>query len=596
MCLIVLISLVFINPTHGSSPIEIKLKSPKEYATITDLFVILKVQITSNGLPVTDAKVRFHLDNNYLQNEYTDENGNAHIIYNLEVEGYHFWNVEVLSNYTETVSPNYSFYFDRQPRLSLSSPFGEVYGEGAYNEGTVVTFWVSPTIVEDSLKTRHVFKNWSSSDEDGYNGESSRASVTIRDEIEESAVWVTEYYVEFTSSGYGDAGSSSGWYEKGEVIMLQPQPGRGETFSSWIGIGSGSYSSSSSFGSIIVNGPIVQEAVFSLNTFDVEVSSEYGEASGYGSYEAGTRATIGVAPSVIQVNSKERYVFNGWTSDSPNGYQGSDNPFNLEIYDNLLQTAQWQKEYYVEITTETGGSISPSSGWYREGSNIEILGLSDTGYIFNQWEGTGSRSYTGSILSTTIRINSPITQKALFTKLFRVSIDTELSSEGEGWYPEGSFVTIRAQSSSGSFIKKIFNRWAGDLDSTNNPLSFVISKNTNLTPVYRQDYSLALIVGVVSIGGLGSAGYFVVKKLKAEQELRLIIAQEVNFFDDLSSKREIVEISSLAAKYGLDLVSVLSEIHYRIENGSLEGYISNNQQEYIPKITLLDHIKEKMTE
>jgi len=63
------------------------------------------------------------------------------------------------------------------------------------------------------------------------------------------------------------------------------------------------------------------------------------------------------------------------------------------------------------------GTVSPSSGWYNKGSNVEIIATTNlVCYNFSNWEGSGTGSYSGTLNKTNIIINSPINEKAYFKR------------------------------------------------------------------------------------------------------------------------------------------------------------------------------------
>jgi hypothetical protein len=87
----------------------------------------------------------------------------------------------------------------------------------------------------------------------------------------------------------------------------------------------------------------------------------------------------------------------------------------------------------MEVSPSDGGSVSPSSGWYDEGSIVTISAVPNSGYRFDGWQGSGTGSYTGGENPATIRIFSPVTETAVFVKQGTVTFTASgLGSDASG--------------------------------------------------------------------------------------------------------------------------------------------------------------------
>jgi len=76
---------------------------------------------------------------------------------------------------------------------------------------------------------------------------------------------------------------------------------------------------------------------------------------------------------------------------------------------------------------------------------------------------------------------------------------------GEGWYNEGSTVTISVDPSEGILIRKVFAGWSGDLAGGNPKENIVMSKPKTITANWRDDYiQLYALIAVIllSVGGI----------------------------------------------------------------------------------------------
>lgn len=59
--------------------------------------------------------------------------------------------------------------------------------------------------------------------------------------------------------------------------------------------------------------------------------------------------------------------------------------------------------------------MSPSSEWRNSGAALSIRATPGTGYMFTNWIGNGTGSYTGSANPSSITMGGPITETATFT-------------------------------------------------------------------------------------------------------------------------------------------------------------------------------------
>jgi len=122
------------------------------------------------------------------------------------------------------------------------------------------------------------------------------------------------------------------------------------------------------------------------------------------------------------------------------------------------------------------GTVSPGSGWYDEGSVVTISATApplvysadQERYIWLGWTGSGDGSYSGTDNTASITMNGPITETAAWAHQYyltvRVSPPGFVAISGEGWYDEGTDVTLEAPS-----IKYYDVYW--DLDGTTYPLN-----------------------------------------------------------------------------------------------------------------------------
>lgn len=143
------------------------------------------------------------------------------------------------------------------------------------------------------------------------------------------------------------------------------------------------------------------------------------------------------------------------------------------------------------VPTE-GGTVSPPSGEYGEGEEVQIQATANENWLFDGWEG----GQTGSQNPVTVTMNSDKDIRARFVKK---QYSLTINYEGEGTvtetvvqpkmtdYEYGTLVELEANSATGHN----FGRWMGDLESTENPVRIMMDGPKEITVVFDpMEYSI----------------------------------------------------------------------------------------------------------
>jgi uncharacterized repeat protein (TIGR02543 family) len=117
-----------------------------------------------------------------------------------------------------------------------------------------------------------------------------------------------------------------------------------------------------------------------------------------------TIATTSPQPGATGV----RYVWNNWSDKGTISHS-------VAPTQNTTYTANFTKQYFLTMGHNTGGTVSPASGWKASGSTVKITATPATGYTFTDWTGTGSGSYSGTTNPVNITMGGPISETATFT-------------------------------------------------------------------------------------------------------------------------------------------------------------------------------------
>ena len=168
------------------------------------------------------------------------------------------------------------------------------------------------------------------------------------------------------------------------------------------------------------------------------------------------------ALSPVTGGSGVQYV---WTSWSDGGAQT--HTYTTPLSSQTV-TANYKTQYFLTMQPNPsgGGAVSPSSGFYDAVSSVPIQATPATAgeYIFTDWTGSGSGSYSGTNNPASITMTGPITQTANFQGLtgrFVQGSGVTLSSVGlvsDG----GEFYLFVRGTSNGIYYQKTTNgSWTG---------------------------------------------------------------------------------------------------------------------------------------
>ncbi len=381
---------------------------------------------------------------------------------------------------TETATWNNEYY------LYVNSDHGSVSGAGWYTQGATASFSVSPTTVDEG-DTRHFFQTWSSGDAGGYNGTNASSSVTMNNSITETVVWNTEYYL--TISENPDEGGDvsppppGNWYSSGTNVQLTATPNVAQeyVFAGWTGDASGTENPKNITmdGPKSITGNFGNEVAVTIRTnpsglsFWADGQRYVGDQTFYWT----KNSSHSLDAEFAQESEEEgvRYSFKNWS-------HGASKQHLYLVSGDAELTANFNTQYQLEIESEYGEP--EGAGWYSPGASVSISVSStvDGGegirHIFEQWNGEGSGSYTGSELSQTVTLNNPITETIDWTTQYFLATSENPSDGGDvtpappgDWYDAGTTADISADVIPGY----LWGGWSGDLASMNNPTQIFIN-------------------------------------------------------------------------------------------------------------------------
>jgi uncharacterized repeat protein (TIGR02543 family) len=195
------------------------------------------------------------------------------------------------------------------------------------------------------------------------------------------------------------------------------------------------------------------------------------------------------------------YRFGSWSGDS----SGTNTALTLNVNAPKNISATFIKIFSLtaSVSPSGGGSVSPASGIYDEGSNVNVTATPATGYRFDRWSGDVS----GTSASLTLNMNAARNITANFVKAFTLSVLVSPTgggtvSPGSGAYDESANVTLTATPAAGYR----FNNWSGDVSGNATTLTVTMNADKTVTANFVKTYTLNVAVspaagGAVSING-----------------------------------------------------------------------------------------------
>jgi len=381
-----------------------------------------------------------------------------------------------------------------------------VWETGSYhNIGTQDFHPVSEGVVD-------FFTDWSDGGEQYH-------TIVVSDNDTLTANYESRYLLS-VETAYGTA-SGGGYYPEGTDVLFSVSPdtvceeGVRHIFLSWTGTGDGSYTGTNNPAIAVMYSPITETANWRTDYY-LTVVSDYGATEGAGWYEQGSSVEFSVLPDVVDSTEVIRHIFTGWTGTGYGSYTGGANPAVATMNSPIIETANWTRQYYLDIVT--GYSSSDDEGWYDAGDTVEFaidgtsVPISDgVRAVFVSWTGEGIGSYTGDGNPATCVMLSPVVETAAWTVRYRVDIISDYGTPtGAGWYAEGDDVVFSVSPDTVSFsdTRFVFTGWIGEglgsYTGDDNPATVVVETEPIVeTAHWQRQYLLTVLSDYGTTDGSG---------------------------------------------------------------------------------------------
>jgi len=313
-----------------------------------------------------------------------------------------------------------------------------------------------------------------------------------------------QYTLTAQVSGGNGTVSGSGTYASGTTVTLTASPAGGYKVKKWTGTNNDSSAANTNTVTMSTNKTVTVEfeqitvVFYNLTTSVTGGSGTIKPTSG--TYTSGTVVTLTASPA-------SGYKVKKWTGTENDSSTGNSNTVKMNA--NKTVTVEFEQIPVVVTYALTasvsggGGTVSPASGTYNEGTVVTLTASPAAGYQVSKWTGTNDDSSTSNTNTVTMNAKKTVTVafvKKKYTLTTSVSGGSgSISPESGGSYDHGSVVTLTAQPAACYHVKK----WTGTSNDTSTELSNTVTMTANRTVSVEfaiDRYELAVHVN----GGHGS--------------------------------------------------------------------------------------------
>jgi uncharacterized repeat protein (TIGR02543 family) len=264
---------------------------------------------------------------------------------------------------------------------------------------------------------------------------------------------------------------------------------------------------------VVVSGSYIGPLQYQLT----EITNAGTVAPGNNTYNEGLVTLSATAPAVTNPNV-EKYIFQGWVGTGSGSYTGLNNLQTITLMGNVTETATWEHQYYLNVTSPYGTAIG--SGFY-DADSIQFAAVTPTlvgnaqnssvpvgtQYVFSSWGGTVSGT---SSTSNPIDMTGPETAIANWQTQYLLTVASAYGTTGgSGFYNSGANVSAtvspltvgNAQNSSVPIgARYVFTSWSGNASGTTSPSNNItMTGPMNATANWQLQYNLT-----VAQSGVGS--------------------------------------------------------------------------------------------
>ncbi len=256
------------------------------------------------------------------------------------------------------------------------------------------------------------------------------------------------------------------------------------------------------------------------SVYHLQINSQFGNVIGAGYYSTFSNVNFSVQ-KYVYITPVERVAFGGWQGSGGGAYTGFSNTSTAHIVGNVTETAIWDLQYYVNVTSQF--SNTSGSGWYAPNvtarvtlESSAISTANGTREKFSGWsDGYGAANRT-------VVVSAPTSIAAQWQKQYLVSLNTNLgSADGAGWYNAGSAAHISMSTdyfNATNTTRIAFYSWSGRYNQSS--VNITVNSPVSLTAIFKRQH-LVQFVAKDSSYNMINAAYFVVNGAHVPSSLML---------------------------------------------------------------------------
>jgi hypothetical protein len=180
---------------------------------------------------------------------------------------------------------------------------------------------------------------------------------------------------------------------------------------------------------------------------------------------SGASCTYSFTSPVTSTGTGKEYV---WSSTSGLSQTGQSNSGGFTVSTFGTIAGAYGIDYQLTVTSAYGSPTG--AGWYNAGGSATFgvtspaSGGTGTQYLLTSWSGSGSGAYSGPSSSTSVTMNNPITETAIWQTQYYLTVTSSYGSpSGQSWYNAGSPATfgVTSPSAGGPGTQYLLTSWSG---------------------------------------------------------------------------------------------------------------------------------------
>ncbi|MBI5021905.1 MAG: T9SS type A sorting domain-containing protein [Ignavibacteriales bacterium] len=242
-----------------------------------------------------------------------------------------------------------------------------------------------------------------------------------------TATFITQYYLTMNANAGGTVTPASGWFNRSQSVQITAIPITGYNFTTWAGLGSGSYSGAINPSAVTMNSPITETANFTRRPVQITIGTNpTGRSFIYNgtTYTAtqtrfvdpGSQLTLGAPSPQPDALPDKQWA---WVSWSDSGTQAH----TVFPTTDTIFTAFFSPQYALtmNILPVNSGTTNPSGKkYYFIGDTVTLFATPAAGYVFTNWSGAISSTDNPAKIIITGSVNVT----ANFGRAVQISLTT----------------------------------------------------------------------------------------------------------------------------------------------------------------------------